>query len=384
MVRHENESIKEFMIRVIESKEELGLSWNDIADIINENTDSKLAPSTYRMWWKHYSEGYRDAMEHLASQGACEQIEELQVLKYQIQDQKRELNQYLRHYARDQHILEEIRKSIESLPPIELEYKSNEDSSYQEGLLLLSDLHFGMEVENSWNKYNEDVFKQRLESLLQQVIDYSLLHKINTIHIMNLGDIVNGTIHVSTRIQSTEDVISQVMKVSEYLTQFIYKISKYIPEVKFYSCIGNHDRVSYKSKDAELHRESYGRLIPWYLESRFRGIPYVSIVPNEYGDDVIVADICGQTIFGVHGHQDRVASATKLTFLLNKIPSMIVMGHYHHSWEKEIQGIDVVVNPSFCGMDEYAKGIRAISKPRQKFMIMDEKGRLCTYDIRLE
>lgn len=44
----------------------------------------------------------------------------------------------------------------------------------------------------------------------------------------------------------------------------------------------------------------------------------------------------------------------------------------------------MVVNPSFCGMDEYAKGIRAISKPRQKFMIMDEKGRLCTYDIRLE
>jgi UDP-2,3-diacylglucosamine pyrophosphatase LpxH len=61
----------------------------------------------------------------------------------------------------------------------------------------------------------------------------------------------------------------------------------------------------------------------------------------------------------------------------------IIMGHTHHHEENEDHGVEIIVNRSFSGVDDYAKDIRRTSKPAQMFIVFDkEEGRLASYDIK--
>ena len=69
--------------------------------------------------------------------------------------------------------------------------------------------------------------------------------------------------------------------------------------------------------------------------------------------------------------------------LLKTFPDYVFMGHYHSHAEIESHGAEVIVNASLCGSDDYAISLRMSSHPAQKFIIFNEKGRVCTYEIRL-
>ena len=92
----------------------------------------------------------------------------------------------------------------------------------------------------------------------------------------------------------------------------------------------------------------------------------------------------GNTIFAVHGHKDKPAGAVQnLSLLLKQFPDMVLMGHFHSTAEREIQGAEVIVNGSLCGTDDYAMSLRRTSHSTQKLLIIDHEGRQCTYNIRL-
>ena len=59
------------------------------------------------------------------------------------------------------------------------------------------------------------------------------------------------------------------------------------------------------------------------------------------------------------------------------------MGHFHSNFEKNERGIDIIVNGTLSGVDAYAKEKRLVSQPMQKIMIINEKGRECTYNVEL-
>ena len=61
------------------------------------------------------------------------------------------------------------------------------------------------------------------------------------------------------------------------------------------------------------------------------------------------------------------------------------MGHYHRGAEDEVHGSEVIINSSLSGVDDYAKELRYVNTPAQKFMIFNkDEGRVCTYNIKLK
>src|SRR5690606_31399855 len=141
------------------------------------------------------------------------------------------------------------------------------------------------------------------------------------------------------------------------------------------------DRVA-SNKQEEVSSESFNDIIHWYLKTRLKEFENVEIVDNEYDDEIIVADILGHTVFGVHGHRDKLNNiVSDLTLMIKKIPKYIFSGHIHKTYENEVHGIVHVVNSSLSGVDDYSKDIRKTSIPAQKLIIFNEKGRLCTYNI---
>ena len=315
--------------------------------------------------------------------------EKLELLKEKVkfQDQRREYMKVVRDSARFEHILEHIEKTakeiansktIEWTPPV---YKANVDT---EGVLLISDWHFGMETENFLNIFDKDVFLDRIKKLVQRTIEYGEKENINVLHVANLGDLISGIIHVTIRIMNNEDIITQTQYVSEIIAEMLIEFSKHFNIVQYYDVIDNHSRVTPNKKES-IPKESFSRFIPWYLKPRLIKYPTIQIMDNEYDEGISVFKVCGNQIFTVHGHLDSVkSSVSDLSLMLKMFPDYVFMGHYHHNIEDEIHSCEVIVNSSLSGTDQYAKDKRLTAKPMQKFIVFNKNNDRCTYNINLK
>lgn len=389
------EAYEEWKYRVIfaKAKKKCSLSWDEISDMLNLGCRGDyLRKIAYGV--KKYAD-FLDARKEDARESGRydDELTELenktfamQREKMRMQDQKRELNKLLRDWARAEHIQEEIHKAVKNLAKMKpLNVKPHKPDGWEttEAALLLSDWHKGMVTDNRNNKFNDAVFQQRIEKLVEQTIEHGRRQKVGSLHVFCLGDLVNGLIHVTTRINNEENVVKQTMQVAETLSEIIGRLSEEFDKVNLYWSRGNHDRVTPDKKES-LTKESFFDFIPWYLESRLEGIPNIDFVDSNLDDEVIHANIKGSEIFAVHGHRDKLDSVIQnLSLIYHIFPDYVFMGHYHHTEEKEIQGAEAIINGSLCGADDYAVSLRRTTKPSQKLIIFDENGRLCTYNLRL-
>lgn len=391
------EDIQEWKYRLITGKtsKKYNVSWDEIIQLLDLKCSSeyirKLAYGISE--YKKYRDGLSPRRE--ASGDDIDEVDDIQAQKNEsekekvkLRDIRRETKALLREWARSENVKEEIIIAIEALnntKPIKIStLKRVKPSGEDEGVLLLSDWHRGLLTNNYWNIYNEIEFNKRIEKLVLKTIQYGKENNISTLHTFVIGDIINGLIHVTTRIMNDSDTVKQTIKAAETLAEILIRFAEEFNKIKVYLARGNHDRVIANKKES-IASESFFDLIPWYLKTRLSSINNIELIDNEVDDEIISTNICGQNIFAVHGHRDKVKTASaKLSQMLKVFPDYIFMGHYHHSVEDEIQACEVVVNSSLSGVDDYAKELRVISYPAQKFMIFNnEDARKCTYNIRL-
>lgn len=390
--RGEDESFLDYHIRLFSNKDEYKINSVEIAELLNKEFGSNYDESKWRKEYAQYCKWKDYLINKDLDKEIVDKYEEIRIEsekeKIRKQDQKREYMKLIREQARIEHVKDEMIKEIKQLAkekPLKWFERSHFPTDFErESLLLLSDLHYGMFTRNYWNNFDNEEFKRRLNKLINKTIIYSKENKVKKLHLFLLGDLINGLIHQITRINNTEDAISQTMRVSELLAESISTLANEIEFVSIYNCRGNHDRVTPNKKD-EIAKESFNDLIPWWLKERLSHVGNIEFVENTYDDEIVVADILGYTVFGVHGHKDKVNNVThNLTMMTKMFPDYICMGHTHHHEENEYHEVEVIVNSSFSGVDEYAKDIRRTSKAAQKLIIFDkDESRLCTYNIQL-
>lgn len=316
-----------------------------------------------------------------------EKKKELEKLKIQFQDQRREYRKLERSDARFERLVEVLEENINNLTPIKFNidtYEIDNEESTQ-AVLMASDWHIDSEFENVLSKYNINVAKKRIEELLNKTIKYCKSNNVDTLHLELLGDNINGGIHWGSKVESEEDVISQVITLCEILSEFVTKLCEKIPNVKIYSVIGNHSRVN-MSKNDNQKGENLERLVPFYLKARLQNINNVEIKEDcnlDYG--IIMFDVLNTKIIGVHGDLDNPSNAIDNMIKMFKVfPDEIHMGHRHHHFEKEEYDIEVNQNGSLQSTDTYAFNIRKSGKAMQKLNIYNKDGRLCSYKIKLD
>lgn len=314
-----------------------------------------------------------------------EKKKELEKEKIKYQDQKREYKNYLRADARFEHLQQEMIYEIQKLNeyrPLYNTYTNNYVGGDNEASLILSDLHLGMEANDRFNKYNKQIAKERLDDLKNKVITYCKRHNVKVLHIELLGDLVNGYLHIGNRVNNEEDVISQTMLCSEMLSNFVNILAGEISEIRIYSTIGNHGRCSANIKDS-IHTENFERLIPWYMKTRVE-CNNVEFIENKEDDEIIVYKAMNEVIFASHGHKEKFATVmSDLTKMLKIFPSEVHCGHWHRHSTMEDNDIELIVNGSFAGTDDFAKSIRKSNKPSQTLIIYNIEGQECIYKIKL-
>lgn len=394
--QREDENKLSYFKRITDNRVEYDLDYCEWAELIlgEKKYSSDNARKMFYMV-KPLLEQLEDAqIQNISDNDILQEIEmkklELQKEKIKMQDQKRELNKLIRMDARFEHlcgVLKDCIREINYRKPFL--YVPQEDylvdSEQTEAVLMVSDLHFGAAFKNAIAEYNIDIATNRLSELLRKTIQYCKCNNVTTLHLELLGDNISGGIHWSSKVESEEDVITQLMMYEEVISEFIYKLSLQIPYVKVYSVIGNHSRLNMDAKNNQKG-ENLERLVPHYLKARLQKIKNIEIVEDVNLDDGLICfKVLDTTIMGLHGDLDKPNKVIDDMIKMFKIiPDEFHLGHYHHDFEKTEYDISLVINGSVQGTDSFAYRIRKSGSALQKLLIYNTDGKLCTYKIKLK
>lgn len=396
-LRKENENDLDYAMRLIEIKKEErpdDLEWSDICDLLGldlnkdslrKSQDTEFGGlAVYKKMKNRMVEfqpkDYQDELQ--------EQIQELKKVRIKIADERAALNRKLRSQAREEDIFDLVSKCASQIAiehPLK-NFKDKDDNYNSEektAILTLSDFHYGLEINEFNNEYNPSIFVQRLCNLYEKAIDYIKLNKVHTLYVLGLGDYLSGIIHTTTRIENRENIVQQVMKMSEMITAFLDTVSEFC-EVYYYDVSDNHGRV-FENKEVTLNAENFSIFIKWYLKSRFADSTRVHIMDNEINEEIGTVNIYGRNYCFTHGHRDKITDVVQnLSLMTKRFYDAIFIAHCHHFEANEIHGTYVYMNGTLSGTDRYANNLRKTSNPSQNLFILNPKdGIECQYLIKL-
>ena len=246
-----------------------------------------------------------------------------------------------------------------------------DEPSKRDAVLCISDWHYGIEVDSALNKYNPEVCRERVAKLTARTLQHCRAYGIKHLNLLNLGDLIAGRIHLTLRLESRFDVITQVMDVSEILAEMLAKLSSEL-KVDYYSCIDNHSRLEPNKGDA-LDLETLTRITDWYLRTRLSNNPNIKFNENRFGPDIITFKCKGHNIAAAQGDKDSpTAAATSIARLTRDTYDMICLSHRHHFGADELNETLVIQNSSLMGTDSYAFRLRLSAEPSQNLIIVSE------------
>lgn len=367
---------------------EVDLDWIEIVELLNLDCSADhLRKTAYGM--KETYDYFNSKTKEMIAQEEYEKLmeKELKIKKEKVKlnDLKAQLNKQIRELARKENLGEILEKKLEELNMqpriINDEYKQRVTSN-RDMVCLISDIHYGIKTTNALSPYDSDICKQKMNYLVDKTIKFSLENDIDKLYVLILGDEISGLIHNTTRLEQREDVISQVIEVSELLYEAIVKLANSLPFVVVGLAQGNHSRVMADKKDS-LEQENFTRLIREFLKLRLANISNVILLENKFDESIIEINIRGYNLIGLHGQNDKLTNVSKLTEMFDKKIDYVCFGHYHNAKEFENNKTDVIVNGCFSG-DDYSKRLRLYNKPIQKLLLFDDTGKIATYNINLD
>lgn len=370
----------ELLVYLGNNKSLFNLTFYDITDEMNERFNHSYSEG---YWRRRYHSLASDILEEVsADENKDDTLMALKLERYKLADERTQANAYYRRLSREQTIKEiaiEVADKISSkkiLPQFDIAHRANDS---KEAILCISDWHYGMDFTNYWNNYNPDIARERIVKLQDMVTKTIVDEGISRLHIVNLGDMIAGRIHLTIRLESRIDVITQTIEVSEILAEFVHALSQYT-KIDYYDCADNHSRLEPNKKEA-LNLETLQRIIPWYLQTRLSNQNDITIhTNNRYGEDIINFNIFDYKIAGVHGDKDRPIDVVNNINLLTKEHfDMILTAHLHHFSADEKDDTLIISNGSLMGTDTYSKNLRLYSRPSQNLIIATPNN--CFYSL---
>ena len=328
---------------------------------------SNITANAYRQRVYRYCQATKDIEPQKISAVKEEYIE-----KQNIRDWYNVYRRNLREESRIETLVEEIKSAADKFKDLPINIcKDKIVDSNKEAVLLISDLHLGVDCNNYYNTYNKDVALKRLNKLVNNTIYYCKLNGIKRLNVLNLGDMIHGIIHTNARIEAQMDVAEQIILAGEYLSNFLNTLTEAIPEITYRSCYDNHSRAI-ADKNQHIEKEQFSRIIDWFINERLKNTN-IKFIDNDIDGGIGSLQIFDKKAIFAHGHQDnKNTSVQNFIGLTQEWIDYIFLAHYHNSAVKEFQGCKVFINGSIVGTEQYAFGRRLFSKPSQKLIIFSK------------
>ena len=388
--RRKEEGILEYEYRICGYKDRIG-TWQDVADLLNEQLGQEYTESKYRKQYQEMSKivAIKDSTTCSESE-LLEEIKEqrrlLEKAKIQMRDERNEVSRLYRENARRESFSDMIKRCIEGYEPTGFtcfRFDSS-NTSITDMIVPISDLHFGVNINNMYNTYNRDVASDRLSRYLGKVLEIARRHNTENVNVVLLGDQISGLIHTSLRLENNENVIKQTMDAAELISNYIYTLSSYFKTISVYSVSGNHSRLQ-PEKALNQKGEDLDKFIPFYVKAKLQNCGNVTVHDNTI-DESVASFVCkNMLVYAVHGDRDSICNVVqKLTMMTGTKPDIVYMGHLHTNQYMTVYDTKVIQSGCISGSDSYCMDNRLRSKPEQAVSVIGDNGLECVYDVTLE
>lgn len=396
-----NESFLDWKYRLIEDKV-LGHSdvdWQDIVDALGLNVHrDTLRKGTFL--FSEMKEYFEEKYKNISSNGQLDLLTqkklELQKERNKLSAEKSELNKWIREQSRTENIYEKIEEAIGRLEPIEPpRLRMSYFKKTNEAVVDLADSHFGREGvikgvhDETIAEYSIDIFKKRMWDLFLKIVDIIQREEITHVTVLNLGDSIDGLIHLNQLQFLQLGVIDQAMQYAEFMSEWLNRLSEFAT-IDYRSVLGNHSEIRpLNSQRGEFEQENMERIIVWYIKTRLSNNSGIKVFDAA---SFIYFDVVGTKIAATHGQTEKnLEQSIKDYMMIYQVPIHILKtGHLHHHNNKTIgmsglQNIEYIQSPSICGIDAYSMKLKRTANAGSLLTIFEEDyGKLCTYDIRLK
>lgn len=395
------ETNDEYFHRLAENKLIYDITWTTIAELMNQETGNAFGESKYRKDWAMYKVGREDGIKIATSKNE-ELVDDYNSIlldikkeKIKVQTERGELQKIIREAARVELYLEKIDEAIKEIAPLGIPEPILEDCSEfgEEALLVIGDAHYGSEFKikglmgETINEYSPEVFEERMWDLLQTVSSIIKKDNICKLHVVDVGDALDGLIHLSQITALRYGQTDAIIKYSEFMANWLNQLSRYCPVV-FNNIKGNHSETRpFGTKRGEFPQENGERLVGHIIKIRTANNP--RIVANETADtEAILINVGGfKNVIACHGQYEgqleKIVSSYRDFYNINV--DCVVMGHYHRNATKTVGSsdngnIEIIQCPSIVGINKYAEGKKLSAKAGAKMIAFKYWGNQ-TYDI---
>ena len=303
--------------------------------------------------------------------------------RIKLQDLRTSINKDIRFLARKESLNDLIKESIKDLHPINFKQPEHLHSEDNEMVIQISDPHFGLTVDNEFEKYNEDIFLERLANYTLQIIDIKKKEKINKCHLCFSGDALSGIIHETIIRNNQYGIVEQTKRFSEYMSKFIEKLSNHFEEVIIHFVTGNHSRNN-ELKDKAENKDRYENFVLEFIELRTANLENVKFEKSILDNTIAEFYIKGHYCCLYHGDYGSTKNApSQMLALLDKKPKMIFLGHRHIFEILTIDRCKVITSGVWVTHDEYCTNHRYAGENSQTVTIVGDKGFISAYDCKL-
>ena len=397
--KREDENLEQYIWRLGQYKDSnvSNIGWDEIADIINKeigNEDTPYSESAFRKPYQQAKKFYDAGVFSTDKENNDfeKQKQELEKLRVKLRDERNELNRVIREEARKESYKEQVLRCISEYEckPLNYEvYKQttmlfSSGNAYDNDLIIsMTDLHTGIVIDNHFNKFNEDVFAERLRKYLDKILEIQLRHGSEKAYVI-LSELVSGIIHTGLRIESNQNLIEQFLTAVNYISQFLAELSYNFKEVNVYICPGNHSRIVANKNDS-LKGENLDHLALPFLEAKLQNFSNIKCHKNEIEESIAIFDVRGNHVFSSHGDKDSPNNVVqKFTMLCNVKPDICVLGHRHTNGMLTVYDTKVLSAGCVSGSDSYCMDKRLRNKPEQVVAVVTKDGLDCFYDVKLD
>lgn len=374
------ESYHDYMIRISENKDLYGLSWEEIARLLNSISGNSYSESFYRKRWKKYK-NTKNIKKNTIEDLDYKKIE-LEKERIKFYDQRRAYKKIIREEARRDSLVEIVQKAASEIVPMNYSHNGIIKKSSNDLIVGLNDIHYGILIDNYWNKYSPEIAKQRFERYLNSILNIKYTHNSSNCYVCANGDFISGNIHKTIEVSNCENVVEQVMNVAELISWFLKNLCENFNNVYLSVVSGNHSRIS--DKDKSQKDERLDNLIPWYIKARLQNIPNLSIIDNTIDNTFNIVNIRGLNYLNVHGDYDGVGTIQKLTSMIDDEIYCVHFGHKHHNYSDYVNGCKIIMSGSMMGMDDFCIEKRIYGIAQQMVCVCSDSGILCMYDVNLQ
>lgn len=298
-----------------------------------------------------------------------------------LADERRATTKQIRDQAHVESLLSLFEREIKAYkapPPVKVETYKDTGRGV---VAMLGDIHYGLTFNNTAGIFNKDIAEKRVLTYAEKLNE--LADEQSDIAVVLMGDLISGRIHKSIQIENTENVVQQVVGVSELVAEFLKKLSEKYKTVDVYSVSGNHSRLEDEALAAP-RGEKLDALIPWYCKTKLREYKNIEFWNSE-DDSITTFKFNDLQFVAVHGDYDRDinSSIQRISRLIHRPIDYMLSAHMHVPTCR-IDDIGQFCNGSVCGSgDEYTVKKRLFAPPSQIALVFENQKLASIVPVRL-